>query len=131
METSGKRVTFNGIRKLFQLYRFIRPYRLQYISGLLFLLGSSSASLVFPKLLGELVTQGSSSDPANNLGNITLLLVVVVVLQSAFSYFRVVLFVQVAEKTLSDLRQAVYNHLLQLPMKFFQQRRVGELNSRL
>lgn len=124
-------MTFNGIRKLFQLYRFIRPYRLQYISGLLFLLGSSSASLVFPKLLGELVTQGSSSDPANNLGNITLLLVVVVVLQSAFSYFRVVLFVQVAEKTLSDLRQAVYNHLLQLPMKFFQQRRVGELNSRL
>lgn len=125
------RISLTGLKKLIQLYSFLRPYRLQYALGLLFLLGSSSASLVFPKLLGELITAANTGVANKTLTGITTLLIVVVLLQSVFSYFRVILFVQVAEKTLSDLRQAVYNHLVRLPVKFFAQRRVGELNSRL
>ncbi len=35
------------------------------------------------------------------------------------------------KKTLAFLRQDTYNHLIKLPLKFFDQRRVGELNSRI
>ncbi len=35
------------------------------------------------------------------------------------------------EKTVASLRQATYAHLIRLPMKFFSERRVGELNSRI
>jgi ABC-type multidrug transport system fused ATPase/permease subunit len=52
-------------------------------------------------------------------------------LQSVFSYFRVVLFVNVTEKTLAFLRQNTYNHLIKLPLTFFEKHRVGELNSRI
>jgi ABC-type multidrug transport system fused ATPase/permease subunit len=126
-----KKITLPGLRKLFQIYRYIKPYRYEYGLGLLFLLGSSAASLIFPKLLGELVDYGNKGSLALEINRIALVLILVLIAQSVFSYFRIFLFVRVAEKTLADLRQDTYNHLIRLPMKFFQHRRVGELNSRI
>ena len=96
-----------------------------------FLLGSSIASLAFPKLLGELVNSGNIGNLSNDINRIGLLLVATLLIQSVFSYFRVVLFVNVTEKTLASLRQNTYNHLIKLPLKFFEKHRVGELNSRI
>ncbi len=130
-EVPKKKITMPGLRKLFRLYSYIKPYKYEYGLGLLFLLGSSSASLAFPKLLGELVDLGNQGKLAQEINRIALILIAVLVGQSVFSYFRVYLFVSVAEKTLADLRQSTFNHLIRLPMKFFQFRRVGELNSRI
>jgi len=130
-EAPKKKITIPGLRKLFKLYSFIKPYKYEYGLGLLFLLGSSSASLVFPKLLGELVDLGNQGKLAQEINRIALILIAVLVGQSVFSYFRIFFFVRVAEKTLADLRQHTFNHLIRLPMKFFQFRRVGELNSRI
>ncbi len=130
-EALKRKITLPGLKRLFKLYHYIRPYRWTYALGLLFLLGSSSASLIFPKLLGELVDYGNKGQLAQEINRIALILIVVLIAQSVFSYFRIVLFVNVAEKTLADLRQSTFNHLVRLPMKFFQQRRVGELNSRI
>lgn len=130
-EVPKKKITMPGLRKLFRLYSYIKPYKYEYGLGLLFLLGSSSASLVFPKLLGELVDLGNQGKLAQEINRIALILIAVLVGQSVFSYFRIFLFVRVAEKTLADLRQSTFNHLIRLPMKFFQFRRVGELNSRI
>lgn len=114
-----------------KLYRFIKPYRLQYSLGLFFLLGSSLANLAFPKLLGDLVSAGDISDIADEINRIALILLALLLGQSVFSYFRVVLFVFVTEKTLADLRTFTYRHLIKLPLEFFNKHRVGELNSRL
>ncbi len=130
-EDIKKKITVTGLRRLFRLYHYIRPYRWEYALGLLFLLGSSTASLIFPKLLGDLVDYGNQGILGEQINRIALILIAVLVGQSVFSYFRIFLFVRVAEKTLADLRQSTFNHLIRLPMKFFQQRRVGELNSRI
>ena len=130
-EVPKKKITLPGLRKLFKLYSFIKPYKYEYGLGLLFLLGSSSASLIFPKFLGQLVDLGNQGKLAQEINRIALILIAVLVGQSVFSYFRIFLFVRVAEKTLADLRQHTFNHLIRLPMKFFQLRRVGELNSRI
>jgi ABC-type multidrug transport system fused ATPase/permease subunit len=130
-ESLKRKITLPGLRRLFKLYRFIKPYRWEYGLGLLFLLGSSGASLAFPKLLGELVDYGNQGKLGEEINRIALILIGVLIAQSTFSYFRIFLFVRVAEKTLSDLRQHTFNHLIRLPMKFFQHRRVGELNSRI
>jgi ABC-type multidrug transport system fused ATPase/permease subunit len=96
-----------------------------------FLLGSTLTSLIFPKLLGDLVNAANKEAVTQSLNEVALLLGVVLLAQAIFSYFRIVLFVNVTEKTLAFLRQDTYNHLIKLPLRFFDQRRVGELNSRI
>ncbi|HAH25093.1 MAG TPA: multidrug ABC transporter ATP-binding protein [Prolixibacteraceae bacterium] len=131
VEVQKKKITRAGLRNAFKLYRYIKPFRREYFLGLFFLLGSSLASLAFPKLLGELVNSGNKVAMTYTLNEIALLLVAVLLIQSTFSYFRIVLFNNVTERTLAYLRQDTYNHLIKLPLKFFDQRRVGELNSRI
>jgi ABC-type multidrug transport system fused ATPase/permease subunit len=60
-----------------------------------------------------------------------LILLAIVVVQAVFSYFRTRIFVLVTEKTLASIRQHIYSHLIKLPISFFSERRVGELNSRI
>ncbi len=131
MEPSSRKISLDGLRKLFRLYRYISPYRFEYALGMFFLLGSSAASLAFPKLLGQLVDSGNQGNLATDVNRIALVLAVVLILQALFSYFRIYIFVNVAEKTLADLRQSAFNHLVRLPMRFFMHRRVGELTSRI
>lgn len=131
VEVPKKKITLEGLKNAFKLYSYIKPYRFEYSLGMFFLLGSSIASLAFPKLLGELVDSGNKGNLSHDLNKIALLLAVTLLIQALFSYFRVVLFVNVTEKTLAYLRQNTYNHLIKLPLKFFEKHRVGELNSRI
>ena len=113
------------------LYKFIKPYKWQYIAGLVFLVLASISNLAFPKLLGQMVDLGHKSISTGAINRIVIILLAILVAQAVFAYFRTSLFATVAEKTLADLRQNTFNHLVKLPMKFFQNRRVGELNSRI
>jgi len=131
VEVPKKKVTLKGLRNAFKLYSYIRPYRLTYILGLFFLFGSSVMNLAFPKLLGDLVNAGNEGNLGEELNRIALLLAGILFVQAVFSYFRTILFVKVTERSLADLRQETYNHLIRLPVKFFDKRRVGELNSRI
>ena len=131
VEVPKKKITLEGLKNAFKLYSYIKPYRVEYAWGMFFLMGSSIASLAFPKLLGELVNSGNSGNLSHDLNRIALLLIITLLVQAVFSYFRVVLFVNVTEKTLANLRQTTYNHLIKLPLRFFEKHRVGELNSRI
>lgn len=120
---------FKNTKRLARLFKFIYPYKTLFSIGLIFLLLSSFASLIFPALLGDLVN-GVNKD-VNEINKIAILLFTLFVAQAIFSYFRILIFVIVTEKTLATIRQQTYNHILKLPMLFFSSKRVGELNSRI
>ncbi|HLN55792.1 MAG TPA: ABC transporter transmembrane domain-containing protein, partial [Bacteroidales bacterium] len=130
-EVPRKKITREGLKNAFKLFSYIRPFSGEYSLGMFFLLGSSLASLAFPKLLGELVNSGNKGTMAEDINRIAVLLLAVLLVQAVFSYFRVILFVNVTEKSLALLRQKAYNHLIRLPLRFFEKHRVGELNSRI
>jgi ABC-type multidrug transport system fused ATPase/permease subunit len=125
--TKNKKTSLKRASRLFQ---YIKPYRIEFSFGLFFLLLSTAASLIFPALMGNLV-DSTSNKLVNNINQIAIALLVLFALQAIFSYFRIVLFVNVTEKTLAVIRQETYAHLIKLPMNFFSKRRVGELNSRI
>lgn len=100
------------------------------LSGTCFLLLTSVTALVFPLLLGDLVKSVEVKN-FSKINEIGILLVLILFAQSFFSYFRIYLFVNYTEHTLASLRQDIYSHLIRLPMTFFVQNRVGDLNSRM
>jgi len=121
-----------NLGKVRRLLAYFRPYKLKYGLGLLFLFLTGLTALAFPMMIGKLVN--SASDSAKILADIDRIAIFLFVLfaaQSVFSYFRIYLFVNVTENVLAALRRDTYGHLIRLPMTFFSQRRVGELNSRI
>jgi ABC-type multidrug transport system fused ATPase/permease subunit len=129
-EFAKKKITQEGIKRLYRLFRFIGPQKYTFIAGMTFLILSSLTTLVFPMLIGDLLDAATNAtlDKINQLG---LILIIVFLVNAVFSYFRIYLFAVVTQKTLALLRQTTYNHLIKLPMTFFSSRRVGELNSRI
>lgn len=126
-----KPFSIGTLKKTLRLYKYVQPYWPAFFLGLLCLLISSAANLAFPKLLGMLVDSGAKGNILNDINRIGLMLLGILATQGIFGYFRIVLFVNVTEKTLASLRQHIYDHMIRLPMRFFLTRRVGELSSRI
>lgn len=124
------KITKDSLKKAFRLYSFLKPYKLKFFIGMLFLFLTSATALVFPMLMGKLV-DAANEELIQNIDKIGISLLALFTAQAIFSYFRVALFVEVTENTLQALRNTTYERLISLPMTFFVNRRVGELNSRL
>ena len=126
-----RKLTKSSLKKSLRLYKYVKPYRGEFAIGLIFLVLSSLANLAFPKYLGDLVDAVNADEIFDKIDSISLILIGILIAQAIVSFFRVVIFVNVTQKTLANLRQATYEQLIKLPIGFFSRKRVGELNSRI
>jgi len=119
----------SNLKRSFRLFSYIGPHRWKLAIGMVFLALTGVTALLFPKLMGDLIkTADFSVEDINTMG---MWLLILFTAQAIFSFFRVVLFVNVTENMLSAIRQDAYNTLIKMPMSFFSGRRVSELNSRI
>jgi len=132
------RLTKAALRKFFRVFRYMREQRGVFALGMGCLLATSLLSAAFPWLLGRLIDArtptGFWDAPLNDFSNVhslLKLLLLVFAAQAFFGFWRIWFFGSVTENALTRLRRDTYEHLLKLPMGFFAQRRVGELNSRI
>jgi ABC transporter fused permease/ATP-binding protein len=131
-ENEKRKLTKQNLSKLGGIFRFILPYRGSFFLGLGFLVFSSLTLLTFPFVAGKLIDTAQGEDwIVTDINSIALLLLGILAIQSIFSFFRVWLFSLVSEKSMRDIRMALYSRLVRLPMTFFDQRRTGELISRI
>ncbi len=132
-EGEKKKLDKTGIRKLLGIFRFVLPYKWTFAWGLLALALSSGTLLSFPYMAGKLldVAQGKPGFILTTINQVALALIGILLVQGVFSFVRVYTFTQVSERTLADLRQHVYTKIIWLPLSFFDNRRVGELISRI
>jgi ABC transporter fused permease/ATP-binding protein len=132
------KLTKDNLRQATILFSYLRPYRGLLIAACCALILSSSLGLCFPFLAGSLMdaakTQTSNHLPAwlpHNINTIALLMLSLVVMHATLAFFQVSSMVKIGQNAIADLRRDSYARLICLPMSFFGQRRVGELNSRL
>ena len=128
-----RRIDKQSFHKLLGIFRFSLPYKSWFLLGLASLGLSSVTLLAFPYFAGKLldVAGGKPVPYFTSIDQIALALIATLFIQGAFSFIRVYTFSVVSERSLADVRKAVYRKLLWLPLSFFDNRRVGELMSRI
>ena len=134
------KLTKDSWRKAARFLKYLKPYAGTYFIGWIFLVLSTSAGLVFPYLMGKLLgSSNATSQPEqairlldlSNVNQIALALFILFFFQSVFSFVRVVLFNNVTENALRDMRNEAFEKLVYMPMDFFNRQKVGELTSRV
>ncbi|MBL8707822.1 MAG: ABC transporter, partial [Rhodospirillaceae bacterium] len=118
-------------RRLGDLIRFVRPYRLQVVGGTLALLVSAGTVLALGAGMRYLVDRGFGLGDPGILDQAVLALFGVTVIMALSTYCRFYLVTWVGERVVADVRKAVFDHLVRLSPGFFEVTRTGEVISRL
>jgi ATP-binding cassette, subfamily B, bacterial len=131
-EEEKRKMNATSLKHLSGVFRYMMPYRGLFILGLVSLALSSFTILAFPRLSGELLDVASGKPKYfSSVNEVALVLIIILFIQSIFSFLRVYTFSIVSERGMADVRTSVYQKIIWLPMTFFDSRRVGELMSRI
>ncbi|MDL5045844.1 ABC transporter transmembrane domain-containing protein [Oscillatoria amoena NRMC-F 0135] len=132
-EEDKRKVNKDSLKRLGGIFRFMLPHKGLFILGLVCLVLSSATILSFPYLAGQLLdlASGKKIPYFTTINQVALALLGVLLVQGFFSFMRVYSFSVTSERTLADLRQHVFQKMVWLPLTFFDNRRVGELMSRI
>ena len=114
-----------------RLFAFLQPYRTRLTVAMIIILLGSVLGLAGPYTLQFLVDAVFKQNNAALLNQITIILIGIFFLQSVMYFFRAYLLAYVGERVMADLRVRLFEHLEYLSLSFFNERRTGELVSRL
>jgi ATP-binding cassette subfamily B protein len=124
-------------------YRWILGYLMRekavFLPSLAALFITAGLSLAFPYFLGKLIGGPTDAlnrriDPEIVLGQsntVVMQLLAVLGLQAVIAFFRVQGFIRSGESALNRMRRDLFDHLIRLPMGFFQDQRSGALSNRI
>ncbi len=118
------------LKRLRPIVDYLQPYRWQLIGAVTALLFTSALTLSLGQGLRLLVDQGFSGS-TEALGQAIGVFMILVVLLAVGTFVRFFLVSWVGERVCTDLRKAVFNHLIDLHPSFFEDNGSGEIQSRI
>lgn len=138
-ELPKTKLTKASLKQAIEIFSYVKPYKHLLIFGMIALTISSVLSLMIPYFLGMLIGAGDEVSGGRFEGleqflpsqNIALVLFFILAIMALMNFIRVALMVKMGESALGDLRVETYKRIIRLPMEFFAQSRVGELQSRI
>ncbi len=119
------------LRPLKALIPFVMRYPVRLGLTILFLLVAAAAQLAIPMFAGGMIDEGfvgQNLDQVTQYGWLILLVAGVMAVAGGARHYFIAL---IGERVLTDIRTAVFSHLLKLDATYFDTHRVGELTSRL
>ena len=143
-----KRLKISDLRGFAQMAPYLKPHRLGFALGIILITISSILTLFVTRLWGQLGGVGimggneniSASDLEtgflanfnfNNLEAIGVTIAIVLVVQASLSFMRVYLFANMTEKMMLTMRRDAFEAVISMPMNFYHDKRVGDVNSRI
>ena len=121
-----------SIQQAMAVFKYIKPYRWKFFIGMVLLVITSLIFMVFPYLIGLMIDIAEGKSELDvSLNDVGKGLVVILVVQGFISYTRVLLFAEVSERGVADIRTAVYKKIISLPITFFEENKTGDLISRI
>jgi ATP-binding cassette subfamily B protein len=130
-ETGAPPATSRDFRALRRVFAFSRPYWLRLIGAAVALTVAAGTVLALGQGLRRLIDDGFRSGETMLLDRAVYVLLGVVVVLAASTFWRFYLVSWIGERVVADLRRAVFDRVITLDLAYFETRRTGEILSRL
>jgi len=121
---------------LIRLASYLKPERILILFVAIFAVLSTLFNVLSPKVLGDATTSIFNSVTSKTaidfsfIGRILILLIVLYILSSMFSFLQAYLMAGVSQRAVATLRKEVNGKFPKLPIKYFDQHSYGDLLSR-
>ena len=127
-EIFGKAYDFMLMKRM---WHFIAPYQRVFWLSLLLLPFQQAFGLAQPYIMKVTIDRFIGGSNLQGLGIAGVLFAVAVIGEMVTHYFQYVLTMNVAQKSLADLRVSIFSHVQKLPMSTFDRNPVGRLMTRM
>ena len=123
----------NNQRYFIRLLKYSRPYKKKLTLSFLFLFIGTFASLYSPVLMKIFIDDHVMTADWNRQAIVMLAtgFAGLYLLHALVTWLQTILFQQVAQQVVYDIREQLFCHLFRLPMAFFDREPVGKLVSRV
>jgi ATP-binding cassette subfamily B protein len=118
-------------QSLLRLARFLMPYRARIAAAAIALTVAAACVLALGQGLKLVIDNGFGSGEPRLLDQALVGLIAVATALATATWFRFYLMMSTGERVVTDLRRAVFDHILGLDPAFFEATRTGEVISRL
>ena len=129
--TQAPRLNRDNLHQFRRILRYIHPYRGWMSFSIATLLVTVALGLILPWVVQNLVDFVLIDKDLARLNQLGALLFAVFIVQAVFSFAHRLSLSYVGERAIADLRIELYSHLQTLSLKFFADRRTGEIVSRM
>jgi len=119
------------MRDFSKILRYARPYKKGILFAFLCLVVTSVITLVLPLMVRTVINEVVVQKNAAALNRLTLEIVGVIAFQMVFGITQNYILGFVGQRMTADFRLDLFNHIQSLSLRFFQERRVGEIISRM
>jgi len=133
-EKPSLKLNKNSLKNSIRIFKYIKPYAWYFGLAMVFLVVGSLIFMALMGLPGEMANTAIGKPKFNldlDVKDYGWLFLIILIFQGILSYFRTYYFAIVSEKGMSDLRKDLYEKIITQPVVFFEEKRVGELTSRI
>nr|MBC7613979.1 ABC transporter ATP-binding protein [Pseudopedobacter sp.] len=126
-EVTGKTYDWGLLKRIF---RYARPYRSKFFWSVFLTLSVAGIAPIRPLLIQKTLDQYVFFNDTSGLLNMTILMIVLLLLQTFIQYFQTFLTNSLGQSVIKDLRIDVFNHVTKLRLKYFDKTPIGQLITR-
>jgi len=132
-EKKKAKITKSSLSSAKSMFRYLLPYRLYFFGALILLVVGSLMMMAIMGIPGEMVNSATGNETKLDLtlDQLAMLMFGILGARALFSFIQTILFANVSERAMADVRGDLYRKLISQPMEYFEQHRVGELTSRI
>ncbi|SOD15467.1 ABC transporter ATP-binding protein [Pedobacter xixiisoli] len=127
MAVTGDAFNFSLLKRVMA---YVRPYRAIFVWSVLLTILLAAIAPVRPMLVGYTLDQHILKGDFQGLLNITILMLILLALQTVFQYAHTLLTNKLGQSAIKDLRINIFNHITKLRLKFFDKTPIGQLITR-
>lgn len=119
------------MKTLQRLFGFVKPYFGRFVLAFIAMLVLAGIDLSFPKIIQYLLDEVFKQKKYHLLNWVIIVLITLVASKGLLSFGKNFLMAFVGQRSVADIRSALYRHMQRMSVSYFESRRTGELMARI